>query len=121
MGKLWDRLTAAFLDWDTGEVAGRAVEVRTAALGVVRNRRKIEAILARADDLARNLGWDVLARTGAVPRPAGFIETTPERLCTSIAAPTCERIRTMDLMLWNWGNQVGDVAMREFAFLVRFT
>lgn len=157
MERLWARLTTAFLDWDTGEVAGRAIEVRAAALGVIRNQRKIEAILTRADDLARhpgemqrlatlpvdhvlaqlstlpwvgstnryhlarNLGWDVVVRTGAVPRLAGLLETTPEALCARIVAHTGERIRTVDLVLWNWGHQVGDTAMREFTSLVRFT
>lgn len=155
--RLWTRLTTAFLDWDTGEVAGRAIEVRAAALGVMRNQRKIEAVLTMADDLARrpgqmarlavlpvdqvparlstlpwvgptnryhlarNLGWDVVVRTGAVPRLAGFLETTPEALCARIAADTGERIRTVDLVLWNWGHKAGDTAMRELASLVRLT
>ncbi len=157
MERLWTGLTSAFHDWDTGEVAGRAIEVRIAALAVLRNQRKIDAILTRADDLARhpgemqrlaalsvshllaqlatlpwvgptnryhlarNLGWDVVVRTGAVPRLAGFLETTPDTLCTRIAAQTGERIRTVDLVLWYWGHQVGDAAMREFASLVRIT
>lgn len=69
--------------------------------------------------LARNLGWDVVVKTGPVPRLAAYLETTSEALCERIAAETGERIRTVDLVLWNWGYQVGDTAMKEMASLFK--
>lgn len=69
--------------------------------------------------LARNLGWDVVVRTGPVPRLAGFLETSPEELVEAIARLTGERVRTVDLVLWQWGHQVGDAHMKEMASLFR--
>jgi hypothetical protein len=153
--KRWDRLTEAFWGWAAAAVAAHTRDVRTGALAVMRNPRKIEAILTFAQDLARepgtmsrlaalpvkevlawletlpfvgaqnkyhlarNLGWDVVVRTGPVPRLAAYLETTPDELCGQIAAATGERIRTVDLVLWYWGHQVGDRAMKEMVSLFR--
>jgi hypothetical protein len=153
--KLWERLGVAFSGWDPLAVAGRPMDAQIAALGVMRNPRKIGAIIAFAEDLARepgqmarlaslplkellaklvmlpwvgpnnryhlarNLGYDVVVKTGPVPRLAAYLLTTPEELCAEIAAETGERIRTVDLVLWNWGHQVGDGAMKEMASLFR--
>lgn len=153
--KHWDRLGEAFRHWDPQAVAARSRDVRIEALGIMRNPRKIDAILAFADDLARepglmqrlaampmkqvlaklvtlpwvgennryhlarNLGWDVVVRTGPVVRLAAYLETTSEELCGRLAAETGERIRTVDLVLWYWGHQVGDTAMKEMASLFK--
>ncbi len=155
MLKHWDRFSEAFMGWDPARVAARPLDVRIAALGVVRNPRKIDTILAFAADLARepgqmvrlaakptkevlawmvtlpfvgannryhlarNLGWDVVVRSGPVVRLAAYLLTTSEDLCGAIAAETGERIRTVDLVLWYWGHQVGDVAMKEMASLFK--
>lgn len=149
--KAWDRLGEAFWAWDPVAVASRRTDCRIAALNVVRNPRKIDAILNFADDLARepglmqrlaslplkevlarlvtlpwvgvnnrfhltrNLGWDVVVKTGPVPRLAAYLEMTPDDLCGRIAEETGERVRTVDLVLWNWGHQVGDTATKEVA------
>lgn len=154
--KHWPRLTEAFRHWVPAEVAGNRIPVRADALNVMKNARKMDAILDCADDLARepglmqrlaamevkqvlaqfatmpfigannryqlarNLGWDVVVKTGAVPRLAAFLETTSEALCERIAAETGERVRTVDLVLWNWGHQVGDTAMKEMASLFKW-
>ncbi|HEY3364268.1 MAG TPA: hypothetical protein VGK74_04320 [Symbiobacteriaceae bacterium] len=153
--KHWPALTEAFWDWHPEAVAKRPLDVRIAALGVMRNPRKIGHIIDFAEDLARapglmvrlaaapvkevlaklstlpfvgannryhlarNLGYDVVVKTGPVPRLAAFLETTAEDLCRRIADETGERIRTVDLVLWNWGYQVGDQAMKEMASLFR--
>jgi hypothetical protein len=153
--KYWDRLGEAFWRWNPADVANHARDVRIAAVTVMKNPRKMDAILAYADDLARhpgemqrlagleqkvvlaqlttlpfvgannkyhlarNLGWDVVVKTGPVPRLAAYLLTTPEELCGRIAAETGERIRTVDLVLWNWGHQVGDAAVKEMASLFR--
>ncbi|HYF92680.1 MAG TPA: hypothetical protein VD969_10535 [Symbiobacteriaceae bacterium] len=153
--KHWPRFTEAFLNWQPLEVAGNRIAVRTAALNVMKNPRKIDHVLDFADDLARepglmqrlaalelkqvlakfatlpfvgannryhlarNLGWDVVVRTGPVPRLAAYLETTPEALCERIAGETGERVRTVDLVLWYWGHQVGDTAMKEMASLFK--
>ncbi|HYG59631.1 MAG TPA: hypothetical protein VD902_16325 [Symbiobacteriaceae bacterium] len=153
--KHWPRLTEAFWNWEPGPVTAHSRDVRVAALGVLKNPRKIDAILAYADDLARepgqmqrlaalplkealarlsmlpfvgatnryhlarNLGWDVVVKTGSVPRLAAYLETTAEALCEAIATETGERIRTVDLVLWYWGHQVGDAAMKEMASLFK--
>ncbi len=153
--KLWDRLSEAFRRWDPEAVAARPEDVRIAALGVMKNPRKIRAILDFALDLARhpgemerlaalpvkealarlatlpyvgannkyhlarNLGWDVVCRTGPVSRLAAYLETTPEALCGAIAGETGERVRTVDLVLWYWGHQVGDRVMKEMTSLFR--
>lgn len=153
--KVWDRLGEAFWGWDPARVAAHAKNARIAALGVMKNPRKIDAILAFADDLARepgrmerlaampvktvlaqlqtlpwvgannryhlarNLGWDVAVKTGPVPRLAAYLETTPDELCETIAEGTGERVRTVDLVLWNWSHQVGDQAMKEIASFAR--
>lgn len=155
--KYWPALSEAFCDWQPTEVARRPKDVRIAALGVMKNPRKIGAIVDFAEDLARepgfmarlaaaplkealakfstlpfvgannryhlarNLGWDVVVRTGPVPRLAAYLQTTAEELCAAIAAETGERIRTVDLVLWNWGYQVGDGHMKEMASLFRLT
>jgi hypothetical protein len=69
--------------------------------------------------LARNLGWDVIVKNGPVPRLAGMLHTTAEQLCEGIAAETGERLRVVDLVLWQWGNDVGDEAMHRMAGLFR--
>lgn len=69
--------------------------------------------------LARNLGWDTIVTTGPVPRLAAMLQMTSEELCEGIANETGERIRTVDLVLWQWGNDVGDEAMRQMALLFR--
>ncbi|HWI51297.1 MAG TPA: hypothetical protein VNT01_04070 [Symbiobacteriaceae bacterium] len=69
--------------------------------------------------LARDLGYDVVVKTGPVPRLAAYLETTSEALCERIAAEQGERVRTVDLVLWNWGYQVGDTAMKEMASLFK--
>lgn len=69
--------------------------------------------------LARNLGWDVVVQTGPVPRLAAFLETTPDDLVRRTAGEVGERIRVVDLVLWNWGHQVGDRRMKEMASLFR--
>lgn len=69
--------------------------------------------------LARNLGWDVIVTNGPVPRFAAMLELNAEELCAGIAAETGERLRTVDLVLWHWGNDVGDEAMRQMALLFR--
>jgi len=153
--KLWDRLGEAFFAWDPVKVSNRTVDARVGALGVMKNVRKINAILAFADDLvrepgmmprlaamplkqvlaqlstlpfvgannryhlARNLGWDVVVKTGPVARLSAYLLTTPEELCGRIAEETGERIRTVDLVLWCWGHQVGDGPMKEMASLFR--
>jgi 3-methyladenine DNA glycosylase Tag len=153
--KHWPRLGEAFWHWHPADVAAHSRDVRVAALGVMKNVRKMDAILAYADDLARapgemarlaalpakealaqlttlpfvgannkyhlarNLGWDVVVKTGPVPRLAAYLETTAEQLCETIANQTGERVRTVDLVLWNWGHQVGDAAMKEMASLFR--
>lgn len=153
--KRWAQLSEAFRNWEPGAVAAGERDVRIAAMEAMRNPKKINAILAYAEDLAhspgemhrlaslpvkevlarlvtlpfvgannryhlaRNLGWDVVVRTGPVPRLAAYLETTPEELCGSIAAETGERIRTVDLVLWQWGHQVGDQAVREMASLFK--
>ncbi len=153
--KLWDRLGEAFFGWDPVLTARREKDARIAALGVMRNQRKIDAILAFADDLhrepglmqrlaampvkqvlaqvntlpfvgannryhlARNLGWDVVVKTGPVVRLSAYLETTSEVLCERIAEEQGERVRTVDLVLWYWGHQVGDTAMKEMASLFK--
>jgi hypothetical protein len=153
--KHWPAFTVAFRNWQPGEVAANRIAVRTAALDVMKNPRKLDHILDFADDLARapglmqrlaampvkqvlaqlatlpfvgannryhlarNLGWDVVVRTGPVPRLAAYLETTPEALCERIADEVGERVRTVDLVLWNWGYQVGDTAMKEMASLFK--
>lgn len=155
MLKHWDGLTRAFLGWDPAAVAQNRVAVRTGALAIMRNPRKIDAILDSAHDLAltpglmerlaakptpevlawlktlpwvgennryhlaRNLGWDVVVRTGPVVRLATYLLTTSDSLCGRIATETGERIRTVDLVLWYWGHQVGDSQMKEMASLFR--
>lgn len=155
MLKHWDRFSEAFMGWDPARVAARPLDVRIAALGVVRNPRKIDTIIAFGDDLARepgqmarlaakptkgvlawmstlpfvgannryhlarNLGWDVVVRSGPVVRLAAYLLTTSEDLCAAIAAETGERMRTVDLVLWYWGHQVGDAAMKEMASLFK--
>lgn len=69
--------------------------------------------------LARNLGWDTIVTNGPVPRFAAMLQTTSEELCEGIAEATGERIRTVDLLLWHWGNDVGDETMRQMALLFR--
>jgi hypothetical protein len=69
--------------------------------------------------LARNLGWDTIVTNGPVPRFAAMLQLSSEELCAGIAAETGERIRTVDLLLWHWGNDVGDEAMRQMALLFR--
>ncbi|MFZ5816148.1 MAG: hypothetical protein ACOY93_12685 [Bacillota bacterium] len=154
-GKLWPGLTEAFRRWEPAAVAAHPIDVRTAALNLLKNPRKIEAILHYADDLARhpnqmarlaameikevlaylqtlpwvgatsryhlarNLGWDVVVRTGPVPRLAAYLLTTPEELVARTAREVGERIRTVDLVLWNWGHKVGDAHMKEMASLFR--
>lgn len=151
----WDRLGEAFFGWDPTRVSARSSDARIAALELMRNPRKIHAILAFADDLnrapglmarlsplqpkealaqlttlpfvgpsnkyhlARNLGWDVVTQTGPVTRLAAYLETTPEELCQRIGALVGERGRTVDLVLWHWGHQVGDQHMKEMASLFR--
>lgn len=153
--KLWPRLTEAFRHWEPAAVAARPVDVRVAALNVLKHPRKLGAILDYAGDLARtpgemarlanlpvkevlaylqtlpwvgansryhlarNLGWDVVVRTGPVPRVAAYLLTTPEELVERTAQEVGERIRTVDLVLWNWGHQVGDRPMKEMASLFR--
>lgn len=154
--KHWDRLGEAYWQWNPAQVAAHRTDARVAALGVMKNPRKIEPVLDFADDLARepglmqrlaamelkqalarlttlpfvgatnkyhfarNLGWDVVVRTGPVARLAGFLELAPEDLCGRIARETGERIRTVDLVLWNWGYQVGDKQMKEMASLFKW-
>lgn len=153
--KLWPGLTEGFRQWQPAAVAANRREVRVAALGVLKNPRKIDAILDYAEDLvqnpgqisrlaampvkevlaylqtlpwvgptsryhlARNLGWDVVVQTGPVPRLAAFLGRTPEELVTTTARTVGERVRTVDLVLWNWGHQVGDGHMKEMASLFR--
>ncbi|MGE5674480.1 MAG: hypothetical protein ACM3XM_11400 [Mycobacterium leprae] len=153
--KHWPRLTIAYSQWDPLLVAARVRDSRIAALEVMKNPRKTDAVIdfavSLADHpgqmqrlaamppkealaqlvtlpyvgqnnryhLARNLGWDVVVRTGPVPRLAAYLGLSPEDLCADIAAGTGERIRTVDLVLWNWGYQVGDQAMKEMASLFR--
>lgn len=153
--KRWDALGEAFCQWDPARIGAQPAAVRIAALGVIRNVRKIDAICALAADLARapglmaslaplapkealarvatlpyvgatnkyhllrNLGWDVVVRTGPVTRLAAYLALSAEALCGQIAAQTGERIRTVDLVLWYWGHQVGDRAMKEIASLFR--
>lgn len=153
--KHWDRLGEAFWRWDPSAVAPRSRDVRVAALGVLKNVKKIDAIVAFAEDLARepglmerlsrlpakeavaqlttlpfvgannkyhlarNLGWDVVVKTGPVVRLSAYLETTAEELCSLIAAETGERARTVDLVLWYWGHMVGDKAMKEMASLFK--
>jgi len=69
--------------------------------------------------LARNLGWDVVVQTGPVMRLAAYLGQSPTELVTRTAAAVGERVRTVDLVLWNWGHQVGDGPMKEMASLVR--
>lgn len=153
--KHWPRFTEAFRNWEPRAVADNRIAVRTDALAIIKNARKMDVILDFADDLARepglmqrlaameikqvmakfatlpwvgannryhlarNLGWDVVVKNGPVPRLAAFLETTAEELCERIAAETGERVRTVDLVLWYWGHQVGDVAMKEMGSLFR--
>lgn len=155
MLKHWPRLTEAFGGWNPVWVAERRIPVRTAAMEIMRNPRKIDAILDYAHDLAvhpgqmarlaalptkevlaylttlpwvgannryhlaRNLGWDVVVKTGPVVRMAAYLQTTSEELCGRIAEETGEKVRTVDLVLWYWGHQVGDAAMKEMASLFR--
>lgn len=150
----WPRLGQAMLDWDHVAVSEDPLAVRMAALTVLHNPRKVDAILSFAQELARspgmmarlaaqplktvlaqlatlpfvgasnrfhlarNLGWDVVVRTGPVVRLAGYLGTTAEALCSGIAAQTGERIRTVDLVLWYWGHRVGDRELRETARLL---
>ncbi len=153
--KLWPRMSEAFCQWDPAPVAARPVDARTAALAVLKNPRKINAIIDFADDLvrepglmarlaakpakevlawlqtlpwvgetsrfhlARNIGWDVVVRTGPVPRLAAYLLTTPQELVETTAREVGERVRTVDLVLWNWGHAVGDAHMKEMASLFR--
>lgn len=153
--KHWARLGEAFAGWDPVQVANRPRDARIAALNVMRNPRKMDAIVAFAADLtlepglmqrlaampvkqvlaqlitlpfvgannryhlARNLGWDVVVKTGPVVRLAAYLLTTSEDLCERIAGETGERVRTVDLVLWYWGHQVGDAPMKEMASLFR--
>lgn len=153
--KLWPGLTEAFHRWEPAAVAARPVDVRVAALGVLKHPRKIGAILDFAEELARgpglmarlasrpvkellaylqtlpwvgersryhlarNLGWDVVVKTGPVPRLAAFLQTSPDDLVAATAQEVGERVRTVDLVLWNWGHQVGDGQMKEMASLFR--
>jgi hypothetical protein len=149
--KRWEQLGAAFWGWNPGEVARHRVDAQVAALELMRNPRKIKAILDFADDLARepgwmerlaplpaaealaklttlpwvgpnnkyhlarNLGWDVVVKQGPVVRLAAYLEMTAEELCGRIAGEAGERVRTVDLVLWHWGYQVGDREMKEHA------
>lgn len=151
----WSRLGEAFHGWDPARVSAHSSHVRISALEVMRNPRKIDAVLDFAGDLsdnpgsmaqlaalpvkealarlstlpwvgpnnryhlARNLGWDVVVKTGPVPRLAAYLNTASEQLCQTIATETGERVRTVDLVLWYWGHQVGDTAMKEMASLFR--
>lgn len=153
--KLWPGLTEAFHAWQPAAVAAHPVDVRVAALGVLKHPRKIGAVIDFAEDLARepglmarlaakpveealafmqtlpwvganskyhlarNLGWDVVVRTGPVPRLAAYLLTTPDDLVARTAQAVGERIRTVDMVLWNWGHQVGDGPMKEMASLFR--
>lgn len=155
MLKHWGSLSRAFVDWDPEAVSADRVGARTAAMAVLHNPRKIDAILDFAYDLAihpgrmerlsrssvkealawlttlpwvgannryhlaRNLGWDVVVRTGPVVRLAAYLERSSEELCETIALEAGERIRTVDLVLWYWGHRVGDADMKEFASLVK--
>lgn len=69
--------------------------------------------------LARNLGWDVVVRSGPVVRLAACLGCTPDELVHETAARVGERIRVVDLVLWNWAHQVGDRRMKEMASLFR--
>ncbi len=69
--------------------------------------------------LARNLGWDVVVKNGPVPRLAGRLDTTPEQLCGAISDQTGERLRVVDLVLWSWGNAVGEGEVERMAALFR--
>lgn len=69
--------------------------------------------------LARNLGWQVVVQTGPVPRLAAFLEMTADELVAATAAEVGEPLRLVDLVLWNWGHQVGDRHMKEMASLFR--
>lgn len=69
--------------------------------------------------LARNLGWDVVVQTGPVVRLAACLGLTPDQLVQETAARVGERIRVVDLVLWNWAHQVGDRRAREMASLFR--
>jgi len=151
--RLWPGLTAAFRNWDPPAAAASARDAQIEALSILKHPRKISAILAMADSLARqpgqmtrlaalpvpealaflqtlpwvgptsrfhlarNLGWDVVVQTGPVPRLAAFLETTADELVRQTAAEVGERIRVVDLVLWNWGHQVGDRHMKEVASL----
>lgn len=148
----WERLSAVLGDWDP-------VRAATTPLGdvlaVLNNRRKIQAIMDFAMDLAnnpgqmeqlgrrplkealawmstlpwvggnnrhqlaRNLGWDTIAKSGPVHRFAAMLQLTAEDLCEEVANETGERLRVVDLLLWQWGNDVGDERMREMAHLFR--
>jgi hypothetical protein len=75
--KHWDRLGEAFWKWDPVAVSDHLTDVRVAALGVMKNARKIGAILDFAEDLAREPGLmqrltslplkQVLARLSTLP------------------------------------------------------
>lgn len=69
--------------------------------------------------LARNLGWDVVVRNGPVPRLAGLLGTSADLLCGAISDATGERLRVVDLVLWQWGNDAGDAELRRLAALLR--
>lgn len=149
----WEALGSALGGWDP-EAALRAGP--EPALAVLRNRRKVEAILwlarvlaespgimgtlAREDalapvldrfrqwpfigatnafHLARNLGWDTVARSGPVVRLAEFFGYDVEELCDEIGLLAGERRREVDLVLWRWGVDVGDQAMLRWADLYR--
>lgn len=67
--------------------------------------------------LARNLGFDCCVRTGPVPRIAAYLNMEADELCAEIADLTGERIRTVDLAIWQWAFDVGDDEAKRWAGL----
>ncbi len=65
--------------------------------------------------LARNLGWDVVAQRGPVVKLAGMLGTSPENLCRAISEHTSERLRVVDLVLWQWSCEIGEKELRTLA------
>lgn len=50
----------------------------------------------------RNLGYDEVARSGPVVRLAAMLDLDTRDLCERIARQTGERLRVVDLILWEW-------------------
>lgn len=91
---------AAYLLGHPGEMARLAAKPLAAAHATVGQWPFVGAV--NRYQFLRNLGFDEVAHAGPVVRLAAMLQTTPEALCELIATACGERLRVVDLVLWQW-------------------